>query len=206
MKIVVATFNPGKLRELREILDLPGVEWVSLGEFPGTRAPEETGATLEENAWVKAEAASRRTGLPAVADDTGLEVDALGGAPGVHSARYAGAGAGDDANVRKLLEAMRDVEPARRSARFRTVCAACLPGGSRPLGVGVLEGRITFVPRGSGGFGYDPVFEIGGLGRTLAELGAAEKNSISHRAMAARDLAPRLAASMRDLGETKGDS
>jgi XTP/dITP diphosphohydrolase len=124
MTFVVASFNPDKLRELRELLELPGVSLVSLSEFPGASAPDEAGATLRENALTKARAAVTLTGLPAIADDTGLEVDALGGEPGVRSARFAGPAATYADNVRRLLEALAGVEPARRGARFRTVCAA----------------------------------------------------------------------------------
>jgi XTP/dITP diphosphohydrolase len=193
MTFVVASFNPDKLRELRELLELPGVSLVSLSEFPGASAPDEAGATLRENALTKARAAVTLTGLPAIADDTGLEVDALGGEPGVRSARFAGPAATYADNVRRLLEALAGVEPARRGARFRTVCVACFPGRPELVGEGVLEGRITERSRGSGGFGYDPVFEVSELGCTLAELSPREKNEFSHRARAVRDLARQLA-------------
>jgi XTP/dITP diphosphohydrolase len=121
-------------------------------------------------------------------------VDALGGEPGVRSARYAGEAAGYDANVRKLLERMAGIEVTRRSARFRTVCVACFPGRPPIVVEGVLEGRITMAPRGTGGFGYDPVFEVAGTGRTLAELPFEEKNALSHRAAAIRNLVSRLRA------------
>jgi len=192
MKLVVATFNRGKLAELAALLDRPGLELVSLADVPGTRPVDETGSTLTENALLKARAALARTGLPAIGDDTGLEVDALDGAPGVHSARWAGPGATDRDNVRKLLEAMSGVGPERRTARFRTVCAASFPDGRTVTAEGVLEGRIVERPRGTGGFGYDSVFEIPSLGRTLAELSADEKNARSHRAQAVRELAARL--------------
>jgi XTP/dITP diphosphohydrolase len=155
--------------------------------------PAETGATLLENARLKAEAAVRLTGLPAIADDTGLEVDALDGAPGYRAARFAGPGAGDAENLALLLERMKAVPPGRRTARFRTVCVACFPDGGERVGEGVLEGLITEAPRGAGGFGYDPVFEVAGLGRTLAELDDAGKNALSHRARAAVALARLLA-------------
>jgi XTP/dITP diphosphohydrolase len=189
VKFVLATFNRDKLRELSELLDLPQLELVALADVPGAQAPAETGATLEENALLKARAAMARTGLPALADDTGLEVDALGGRPGVHAARYAGPGASYADNVRKLLAELEGVEPARRGARFRTVCAACWPDGVEMAAHGVLEGRITLEPRGSQGFGYDPVFEVEDSGRTLAEFSAEEKNARSHRARAVRALA-----------------
>ncbi|TMQ52074.1 MAG: RdgB/HAM1 family non-canonical purine NTP pyrophosphatase [Candidatus Eisenbacteria bacterium] len=194
MKVVVASFNPDKLVELCSLLELPGLELVSLSEFPGAVPPDETGATLEENALLKARAALRSTGVPAIADDTGLEVEALSGGPGVRTARFAGPAATYDENVRHLLDLLRGVEPKHRTARFRTVCAACFPDRTEVVAEGVLEGRITERPRGSEGFGYDPVFEVAGTARTLAELEPAEKNQISHRAMAVRELRRRLAA------------
>ena len=189
MKFVLATFNRDKLRELRELLDLQGLELVTLADVPGATPPAETGATLEENARLKARAAMARTGLPAIADDTGLEVDALDGRPGVHAARYAGPDATYADNVRKLLAELAGVPAARRAARFRTVCVACWPDGVEMTAHGVLEGRITLEPRGTNGFGYDPVFEVEEGGRTLAELTADEKNARSHRARAVRALA-----------------
>jgi XTP/dITP diphosphohydrolase len=191
-RFVVATLNPDKLREISALLPSGFAEFVGLAEFAEASAPPETGATLEENALIKARAAVALTGLPGIADDTGLEVDALGGEPGVRSARYAGDGAGYEANVRKLLERMEGIEPARRSARFRTVCVACFPDRPPIVAEGVLEGRITNAPRGSEGFGYDPVFEVAGTERTLAELPFAEKNALSHRAAAIANLVARL--------------
>lgn len=189
MRFVLATFNPGKVRELSGLLDLPGLELSTLAGVPGAAAPEEHGATLEENARIKARAATALTGLPAIADDTALEVDALGGRPGVRSARYAGPAARDADNVRRLLAELEGVPPDRRTARFRTVCVACWPDGVEIAAHGVLEGRIAAAPRGSGGFGYDPVFEVEGEPRTLAELSEDEKNARSHRARAVRALA-----------------
>lgn len=151
---------------------------------------EETANTLEGNALVKARAVAEATGVTALADDTGLEVDALGGAPGLHTARYSGAEATYDNNVAKLLDEM--VGVSHRSARFRTVVALVASTGEEVTAEGVLEGAIAVEPRGSGGFGYDPVFEVGG-GKTLAELGSEEKNRLSHRARALRALAARLA-------------
>ena len=188
-ELVLATFNPGKLRELSALLAAPGRRLRALAEFAGATEPHETGATLLENARLKADAAVRLTGLPAIADDTALEVDALGGAPGVRSARFAGEEATDAENVALLLELLREVPHGRRAARFRTLCVARFPDGSERTGEGVLEGTIALAPRGSGGFGYDPVFEVAGTGHTLAELDADAKNAISHRARAARALA-----------------
>lgn len=194
VRYVVATLNPDKLREIEALLPPDLVEFVGLGELEGAVAPPEDGSTLEENALAKARAAVAFSGLPAIADDTGLEVDALGGEPGVRSARYAGEGGGYEANVRKLLERLAGFEAARRSARFRTVCIACLPGRPPIVAEGVLEGRITMAPRGTGGFGYDPVFEVAGMGRTLAELPFEEKNALSHRAAAIANLVSKLRA------------
>lgn len=192
MRLVIATFNRDKLAELAALLDRPDLELTSLADVPGAIAPEETGSTLVENARIKARAAHALTGLPSLADDTGLEVDALGGAPGVHAARYAGPGARDEDNVRKLLEALGGVPRERRTARFRTVCVAILGDGREQVAEGVLEGRIALAARGDQGFGYDPVFELDAAGTTLAELNAGEKNRISHRARAVRAMAAAL--------------
>ncbi len=188
MKLVIASFNAGKRRELERLFTVPGLELVTLADVPGAHAPAETGATLLENARLKARAAVEITGLPALADDTGLEVDALGGRPGVHSARYAGPGASDADNVRRLLAELAAVPASARGARFRTVCVVLHPEWGERVGEGVLEGRITAAPRGEQGFGYDPVFEVEGLGATLAELPLVEKNALSHRARAVHDL------------------
>lgn len=192
MKVVVASFNRGKRRELEELLASLKWELVSLADWPEAAAPEESGATLLENARIKARSGLAISGLPAIADDTGLEVDALGGRPGIHSARWAGPDATDADNVRRLLAELATVPAERRGARFRTVCVACFPDGSECTAEGVLEGRIVERPRGANGFGYDPVFEASGLGRTLAELTPAEKNQFSHRARAIRELQRRL--------------
>jgi XTP/dITP diphosphohydrolase len=192
LDFVLATFNRDKARELRALLAAPGRRLLDLGAFPGASVPAETGTTLLENARLKARAAARHTGRAAIADDTGLEVDALDGAPGHRAARFAGPGAGDAENRALLLERLKGVPAAGRSARFRTVCVACFPDGSECVGEGVLEGAITEAPRGTGGFGYDPVFEVAALGRTLAELDEAGKNAVSHRARAAAALARRL--------------
>jgi XTP/dITP diphosphohydrolase len=189
VKFVLATFNRDKLRELTALLDVQGLELTALYEVPGATAPAETGATLEENARLKAHAARALTGLPAIADDTGLEVDALGGRPGVRAARYAGPDATYADNVRKLLGELAGVADDARGSRFRTVCVACWPDGVEMAAHGVLEGRITRGPRGTNGFGYDPVFEAEGHGRTLAEMADDEKNALSHRARAIRRLA-----------------
>jgi XTP/dITP diphosphohydrolase len=188
MRFVIATFNTDKARELGRLLDLDGLQIHSLRDFAGASAPPEVGRTLQENALAKARAALAHTGLPSLADDTGLEVDALGGRPGIYTARFAGPDATYQDNVRRLLEVLEGVDPDQRTARFRTVCAACFPDGRELIGEGVLEGVITEQPRGTEGFGYDPVFEVVGDGRTLAEMPLAEKNEMSHRARAVRAL------------------
>lgn len=192
MKFVLATFNRDKARELQALLDVPGLEIAPLADWPGATAPEEDGATLLANARIKAAAALARTGLPAIADDTGLEVDALDGRPGVHAARYAGPAATYADNVAKLLAELAGVPGERRSARFRTVCVALFPDGRELAAEGVLDGGIGTSPAGANGFGYDPVFVLPD-GRTLAQLTADEKNSSSHRARAIRALAAKLA-------------
>lgn len=189
---MLATHNRGKARELRALLAAPGRVLRDLTEFPDATAPAETGATLLENARIKALAALRVTGLAAIADDTGLEVDALDGAPGHHAARFAGPEADPAANLVLLLERLRDVPAGRRAARFRTVCVARFPDGSERVGEGVLAGAIATAPRGRHGFGYDPVFEVIELGRTLAELDEETKNALSHRARAVATLARSL--------------
>ena len=187
-RYVVATFNRDKAAELHALLALPDVELVTLADWPGAVAPAETGDTLRANARIKALAAVALTGLPAIADDTGLEVDALNGAPGVHAARYAGPKATYAENVAKLLRELAGVPPERRTARFRTVCYAAWPDGMEMSADGVLAGTITEAPRGANGFGYDPVFVPKGETRTYAELTDEEKNAISHRARAVRVL------------------
>ena len=186
MQIVLATRNPGKVAELRALLaDLP-VELVSAADVEGAPEVEEDAPSLEGNARKKAEALHRHTGLPALADDTGLEVDALGGAPGVHSARFAGPDADDAANRAKLR---RDLDgAANRSARFRTVLAFA-EGDEVRFFEGVCEGRITEAERGSGGFGYDALFQPEGEKRTFAEMPAEAKNQISHRGRALQQFA-----------------
>lgn len=183
-RLVVASKNQDKLREIESVLlglglvgeIVTGLDWPDI---------EETEPTLEGNALLKARTVALATGLPSLADDTGLEVDALGGAPGVRSSRFAGEGASYADNVQALVEQLAD-EPERR-ARFRTVMALVTPGGREIVAEGRLEGSIIDVPRGDSGFGYDPVFDVDG--RTLAEFAAAEKNAISHRARALRSLA-----------------
>ena len=192
-KIVLASSNPGKLAELGALLEPAGLHVIPLDAL-GVEPPEETGLSFVENALIKARAACTATGLPALADDSGVVVHALNGAPGVRSARYAGDDASDADNVARLLEALEGVAPAERSAAF--VCAiVCLRHARDPCPIvceGVWEGRILDAPRGGGGFGYDPVFFIEALGRTAAELSRAEKNRVSHRGQALARLLDRL--------------
>ena len=191
---VLASSNPGKLAEMSALLDPAGVRVVPQDAL-AVEPPAETGLTFVENALIKARAACAATGLPAVADDSGIVVDALEGAPGVRSARYAGPGASDADNVARLLEALRGVAPADRGAAF--VCTiACLRHARDPCPIvceGVWEGRVLDAPRGDGGFGYDPVFFVEALGRSAAELPQVEKNAVSHRGQALARLLERFA-------------
>ena len=202
-RLLVATRSTHKLRELRELLALGGTELITLDDLGIEGDPIEDGETFETNAAIKARFGLRASGLPTLADDSGLEVDALGGGPGVRTRRYAGEDATDEDNNRKLLGALEGLPPARRGARYVCVLALALPGVAGPRGGvpviaarGTCRGRIAAGPRGTGGFGYDPIFEPASEppgGRTLGLWTAAEKHAISHRAGAARRMAPRLA-------------
>jgi XTP/dITP diphosphohydrolase len=184
-KLVLATANPNKVKEMRDILGGLGIDVLTLADFPPMDEVDETGDTLEANALLKADAVYRHTGLPSLADDTGLEVDALGGRPGVYSARYAGPNASYEDNVAKLLGELKGIADADRTARFRTVMALRLSDTEHLFADGVAEGRIISERRGADGFGYDPVFvPSDGDGLTFAEMAPAEKNAISHRARA----------------------
>lgn len=196
MRIVVATGNPGKLAELDRILDGLDVELVPMTDL-GLPSPIEDGDTFEANALIKARSASEATGLAALADDSGLEVDALGGAPGVHSARYADdeePEAGDVANNRKLVRELAAVPEAARTARFVCVAALVAPDGRSWTERGTMEGRIVDEPRGGAGFGYDPHFVGVGEARTNAELAPEEKDARSHRGAAFRAIRPHVEA------------
>ena len=198
-KLLVATHNQGKVREYRELLgDLP-VEVTYLDAEGISVEVEETGASLEENARLKAAAYAGLTGLWTWADDSGLEVDALGGAPGVRSARYAGAGATDADRYRKLLDALTGVPWDRRTARFRCTVALATPEGVCCVAHGACEGVIAFGPAGQNGFGYDPVFYMPEHGATMAQLAAEEKNRVSHRARASAAAAELLAELLADF-------
>ncbi|HQZ81325.1 MAG TPA: RdgB/HAM1 family non-canonical purine NTP pyrophosphatase [Steroidobacteraceae bacterium] len=189
MRVVVATGNRGKLGELTALLAPLGVELLPQSAY-GVEPPPETGTTFLSNALIKARHAARVAQLPAVADDSGLEVDALGGAPGVYSARYAGEGSDAAANNAKLLKALTGVPPEKRRARFRAIIVFVRSAvDPHPLvGEGVWEGRIALAPRGIGGFGFDPLFEPLDSTRTAAELTSDDKNARSHRGAALRAL------------------
>ena len=189
-RIVVATRNRGKLAEIREALAGLPVELVALDAIPDAPEVVEDGETFFDNAAKKALALARHTGLPALADDSGLMVDALGGAPGVYSARFAGPAANDADNIRKLLAELGG-RPGR-AARFVAVVVLALPGGGLISARGECAGEITAVPSGTGGFGYDPVFFSPRFGRTFAEISSAEKLSVSHRGAALRALRGRI--------------
>ncbi len=177
-RLVAATKNPGKAREIARVLEGASFEVVSLADYPGAPDVEETGATFHENAILKARVYARYTGELTLADDSGLEVDALDGAPGVFSSRFA---ASDPERIEKLLAALADVPDERRTARFRCAIAIADPQGRATTCQGKLEGVIAREPRGNNGFGYDPVFYVPDIGKCLAELPADEKNAISHR-------------------------
>jgi XTP/dITP diphosphohydrolase len=187
--IVLASGNPGKVREINQLLAELDLHVAPQSDY-GVAEAEETGLTFIENAILKARNAASHTGLPALADDSGLEVDALNGAPGIYSARYAGAGAGDRANLQKLLEALREVPEAERTARFQCLMVY-MRHSEDPTPLicqGTWEGRILFEPRGEGGFGYDPVFLVPTHNCSSAELEPEEKNALSHRGQALRQL------------------
>ena len=186
LKLLLATNNLGKARELAVLLE--GVPFIitTSKEENIVLDVEETGTTLEENAAIKAEAFAKASGLMALADDSGLEVDALGGEPGIMSARYAGPEASDEDRVQYLLSKLEDIEWDMRGARFRSVIAVAQPKGALDLFEGTCEGVIALSPKGAGGFGYDPIFYVPSLGKLMAELTMEEKNSISHRGSAVR--------------------
>lgn len=199
-RLVLATHNPHKLAELRAILApvLPGLDPAAIVTAPdlGAAEPVEDGVTFAQNALIKARALAAVTGLPAVADDSGLAVDVLGGAPGIFSARWCGRHGDDRANLELLLAQLADVPMAHRGAAF--VCAAALvtPGGVEVVEHGAMRGTLALAPRGEHGFGYDPVLVPAGETRTCAELEPAQKNALSHRGQAFRALAPAVAAAL----------
>jgi XTP/dITP diphosphohydrolase len=193
--LVLATRNPHKVRELRRILSHAGidVDLVGMEAFPDVADVAETGATFAENALLKARAVAAATGVAAVADDSGLCVDALGGMPGVLSARWAGRHGDDKANLGLVLAQLSDVPDDRRTAHFVCAAALALPSGASRVAEGRLDGVLARAPRGANGFGYDPIFVPDGSRRTTAEMSPAEKDAISHRGRAFRALAPAIA-------------
>ena len=201
-KLLLATANAKKLVELQRILDVSlgsgRVELVGLGDYPDYPDVPETGLSFGENALIKARAGVQRTGLPTVADDSGLAVDALGGMPGVFSARWSGRHGDDQANLDLVLGQLGDIADEHRGAAFVCAAALVLPGGKEHLVEGRQPGRVLRAPRGSNGFGYDPIFLGDGQSRTNAELDAAEKDAISHRGKAMRSLAKLIARELLD--------
>ncbi len=194
-RIVLATKNKGKIKEMRELLAPMNIEVLSLADFPPVDDAEENGATFAENAMLKARYYFAHTGTPCLADDSGLEVDALGGRPGVYSARYSGEDATDATNNAKVLQEMEGIEKDKRTARFR--CAMALVGeGIELVSDGTCEGVLLTEERGNGGFGYDPLFYVPKFDRTLAEMSSEEKNGISHRGVAVRKMAELIAEMM----------
>ncbi len=191
-KLLVATGNPGKLREVSQILTGLPFEVLSLQDLDISMEVEETGTTFADNAILKAEAYCDRAGVLTLADDSGLVVDALGGRPGVRSARYGGEGLTDEQRVELLLREMADVPWEERTARFRCVIALAWPEGRLETAEGVVEGIIQYEPEGSNGFGYDPVFHLPERGCTMAQLETSDKNRISHRGQAVRKAAKLL--------------
>jgi XTP/dITP diphosphohydrolase len=202
-RVLLATHNRGKLVELARILTplVPGVEVVGLDDVPAYDEPAETAPTFEGNARIKARAALTHTGLPSLADDSGLCVDALNAMPGVLSARWSGQPRDDARNVRLLLDQLADVPDERRGAVFVACMVLALPSGAEEVVEGRLVGRIAHAPRGSGGFGYDPIFVPEGESRTSAEMSPADKDAGSHRGRAVRQMAPLVAEALRQTAD-----
>jgi XTP/dITP diphosphohydrolase len=192
--VVLATRNEGKLKELARILG--SVSLAGLDQYPGAPEVAETGATFEENALLKARAIAAFTGQPSVADDSGLCVDALNGMPGIFSARWSGAHGDDKANLDLVLAQISDVPDERRGANFTCAAAVVFPDGTSHVVLGQVDGQLIRAPRGSGGFGYDPIFVPDGYDVTTAEMTAEEKDAISHRGKAFRALAPFITGSV----------
>ena len=195
MRFVLATHNPGKLREMGEILKDFGIEVVSPRDLGITVDVEETGATFAENAMLKAKAICQAAGLPAIADDSGLCVDALNGAPGVYSARYGGEGLDDRGRYMLLLSSLRGAPT--RAAHFACAVACAFPNGDTLTAEGRCDGSIAYAPLGEGGFGYDPVFLLPGTGKTFGQLTQEEKSAVSHRGRALKDFAGKLEAYLK---------
>lgn len=194
-RLVIATHNPGKIVEFRRILNEfsdGAVELIGADEFPDLVDVEETGTTFAENALLKARYTAKVTGLPAIADDSGLCVDALSGNPGLFSARWAGVHGNDTANVAKVLDELVEVADAKRGAHFICVAALVMPDGREALAEGFFHGRILRAPVGENGFGYDPIFSPLGMSISSAQLNAEEKDAISHRGKSLRAIAPHV--------------
>ncbi len=198
--LVLATHNPDKQTEMNAVLSDLGLDVIGLDQYPEIDDIPENGTTLLENALIKARAVHLKTGFPALADDTGLEVDALHGSPGVYSARFAGEDATYQDNVKKLLSVMAGISRQNRTARFRTV-VALIDSDTELWTEGIIEGLITREQRGAGGFGYDPIFEAADTGKTFSEMSAAQKNEISHRARALQKMRKKLITVFEEKGE-----
>ena len=202
-RLVLATRNLGKVGEIAAIYAHLGVDLLTVDGWPDLSLPAEDAETYGKNAARKAGAVARAIGLPALADDSGIEIDALGGAPGVHSHRFLGDTATDAERNMRVLALLQDVPDARRAARYRAAVAIASPGGGVRVFDGACEGAIARSPRGRGGFGYDPIFVVAGDGRTMAELPPGLKNRISHRARALRAAEPSLVEMLRRAGEER---
>ena len=201
--LVLATRNQGKINEFRRILEelAPGqIELIGVDQFPDLVDVDETGSTFEENSLLKSRYTCAATGLPAIADDSGLCVDALNGDPGIYSARWAGIHGDDQANIEKLLEQLKDVPDDKRTARFKCVASLVLPDGREQIAEGRFEGHILHAPVGENGFGYDPIFQPLGLRISSAQMSAQEKDLLSHRGKSLRAIAPHVIQMLASLG------
>ena len=202
-KLVLATRNQGKITEFRRILDelAPGqIELIGVDQFPDLVDVDETGSTFEENSLLKARYTSQATGLPAIADDSGLCVDFLKGDPGIFSARWAGNHGDDQANIEKLLQQLKEVPDKERTAHFKCVASLVLPDGREQVAEGRFEGHILHAPVGDNGFGYDPIFQPLGLSISSAQMSAQEKDLVSHRGKSLRSIAPHVIQMLASLG------
>ena len=202
-KLVLATRNQGKIIEFRRILEAlaPGeIELVGVDHFPDLVDVDETGSTFEENSLLKARYTCLATGLPAIADDSGLCVDALNGDPGIYSARWAGEHGNDQANLEKVLDQLKDVPDEKRTAHFMCVASLVLPDGREQVAEGRFEGHILHAPVGENGFGYDPIFQPLGLSISSAQMSAEEKDLVSHRGKSLRSIAPHVIQLLGSLG------
>lgn len=202
-RLVLATRNAGKIAEFRRIFEeiaSGSIDLVGLAQFPDLEDVEETGLTFRENALLKARAVCHVTGLPTIADDSGLSIDALNGSPGIHSARFSGAHGNDSANIAKVLVELGDLPRSSRGAHFTCVTALVMPEGSEVTQEGILTGEILTEPIGKNGFGYDPIFLPAGSKLSLAQMDSASKDAISHRGQSLRAIAPEVASMLAALG------